>query len=56
MVELENQQETLAEQNAVLERRFQSEVLYAGALIVLVGVLIGWGAGAMRGRRRSGWH
>lgn len=56
VVELENQQETLAEQNAVLERRFQSEVLYAGALIVLVGVLIGWGAGAMRGRRRSGWH
>ena len=56
VVELENQLETLTEQNDVLERRFQSEVMYAGALIVLVGVLLGFGASAMRGRRRDGWH
>lgn len=56
VVELENRLETFAEQNAVLERRFQSEVMYAGALIVLVGLLLGWGLSAMRGRRRSGWH
>ncbi|NQD35428.1 TIGR04211 family SH3 domain-containing protein [Permianibacter sp. IMCC34836] len=56
VVELENQLETLTEQNAVLERRFQSEVMYAGALIVLVGLVLGWGVSAMRGRRRDGWH
>lgn len=56
VVELENRLETLTEQNAVLERRFQSEVMYAGALIVLVGLLLGWGVSAMRGRRRTGWH
>lgn len=56
VVELENQLETLTEQNDVLERRFQSEVMYAGALIVLVGIVIGFGASAMRGRRRDGWH
>ena len=56
VVELENQLETLTEQNDVLERRFQSEVMYAGALIVLVGVVLGFAASAMRGRRRDGWH
>lgn len=56
VVELENRLETLTEQNAVLERRFQSEVMYAGALIVLVGMLLGWLVTAMRGRRRDGWH
>ncbi len=56
VVELETALETLSEQNAVLERRFQSEVLYAGALIVTIGMLIGWGISAMRGRRRDGWR
>ncbi len=56
VVELETALETLSEQNAVLERRFQSEVLYAGALIVSIGMLIGWGISAMRGRRRDGWR
>jgi len=56
VVELETQFEALTEQNAVLERRFQSEVMYAGALVVLVGLALGWLVSAMRGRRRDGWH
>jgi len=56
VVELETSLETLTEQNAVLERRFQSEVLYAGALIVIIGMVLGWAVSAMRGRRRDGWH
>ncbi len=53
VLELENQNEKLTQSNALLERRFQSEVMYAGALIVLVGMVLGWILTAMKSRRRD---
>ncbi|QGX40241.1 TIGR04211 family SH3 domain-containing protein [Permianibacter aggregans] len=56
VVELENQIEVLTQQNSRLEERFQSEVLYAGALVMLAGLVLGWLVSAIKGKRRDGWH
>lgn len=53
VLELENQNEKLNQSNALLERRFQSEVMYAGAVIVVIGMLLGWMMTAMKSRRRD---
>lgn len=56
VVQMENEVEALKQQNAKLSERFDSEVMYAGALIVLGGALLGFILGAMRNRRRDGWR
>lgn len=56
VVELENQIELLSQKNTRLEDRFQSEVLYAGALVMLAGLILGWLVSAIKGKRRDGWH
>lgn len=56
VVELENQNDKLVQQNALLEHRFQSEVMYSGAFIVLIGLALGWIIGAFKNRRRDAWH
>jgi len=53
VVELENNNEKLTQSNALLERRFQSEVMYAGAAIILFGMFIGWLLTAVKSRRRD---
>lgn len=53
VVELENQNEKLTQSNALLEKRFQSEVMYAGAAIVLFGMFLGWVMTAVKSRRRD---
>lgn len=56
VVQMENEVEALKQQNAKISERFDSEVMYAGALIVLGGALLGFILGAMRNRRRDGWR
>lgn len=53
VVELENQNEKLTQSNALLEKRFQSEIMYAGAAIVLFGIFLGWFMTAVKTRRRD---
>lgn len=55
VLELENQIEFLSQTNARLEDRFQSEIFYAGALVMLVGLVLGWVATSLKGNRRGSW-
>ena len=55
VLELENQIEFLSQTNARLEDRFQSEIFYAGSLVMLVGLALGWVATSLKGNRRGSW-
>lgn len=56
--ELQNESDKLRQQNELLKDRFHSDVFYAGALVLLVGMLISWVLSrvSMKRRQRSGWR
>lgn len=56
--ELQNESDTLRQQNDLLKDRFQRDVFYAGAFVLLVGMLISWVLSrfSMKRRQRSGWR
>jgi SH3 domain protein len=55
VVTLENEIERLTQTNRRLEERTQTEVMYAGALVMLVGLVIGWIVASLKGARRGSW-
>ncbi|MCW8856741.1 MAG: TIGR04211 family SH3 domain-containing protein [Kangiella sp.] len=56
--ELQNESDKLRQQNELLKDRFHSDVFYAGAFVLLVGMLISWilSRFSMKRRQRSGWR
>lgn len=56
--ELQNESDTLRQQNELLKGRFHKDVFYAGAFVLLVGMLISWVLSrfSMKRRQRSGWR
>ncbi len=56
--ELQNESDKLRQQNDLLKDRFHSDVFYAGAFVLLVGMLISWilSRFSMKRRQRSGWR
>ncbi len=53
--QLETRNTTLEQQNKRLNDRFEQEVFFAGALVVLGGMFLGFLFGKMGGRKRSQW-
>lgn len=56
--ELENERDTLRQQNSILKDRFHTDVFYAGALVLLFGMFLSWVLSRFGKKRRqsSGWR
>jgi len=54
--ELQTENTTLEQQNRMMADRFQQEVLFAGAIVVLGGMVIGAFLGRMSRKKRSNWN
>ena len=56
--ELQNEADNLRQQNSILKDRFHSDIFYAGALVLLAGMLLSWLFASMsfKRRQRSGWR
>ncbi|NVK22208.1 MAG: TIGR04211 family SH3 domain-containing protein [Kangiellaceae bacterium] len=56
--ELQNEADNLRQQNSLLTGRFRQEVFYAGALVLLAGMLLSWIISRFSNnrRQRSGWR
>lgn len=56
--ELQNEADTLRQQNALQKDRFHKDVFYAGALVLLFGMFLSWVLSRFSRKKRqsSGWR